>query len=325
MEELEKLKVGVLFDKRQEDYQLGSSPVIKEELMPDLDWKKWTPEHEKQAYRYFDTMSCVSYSATDAIEYQFTYALNNGKISAEDSLWLTQNGYFKNGLINFSERFTAILGETTINGAYQYKVGDAIRKFGLIPQDMFPTNDDIKSFDEYLDKGKITKEMYDLGAEFIKRFPISYEWVGSPEDLKTALKYAPVQVCVYYLDYPTGDTSGVLCTDKKPIHAVLAVNIEDTFVEIDDSYTRQFKKYCYKGIWSPMLYSVNFKNNNNDMVYLKTSTSPHIYAVDKEKKTKLMVIDMPTLNALGGLVQIVDSLDNYKTLGTLVFLDRIIE
>ena len=243
---------GLKLGTRETDYILGSSPVIKKEI--NTNWKDWKPEHEIQAKRYFDTVSCVSYSATDVIEYLFTWALNNNQISQADVKWLKDNGYFKNGLINFSDRFVAILGETTKAGAYQYKVGDAIRKYGLIPQDMLPTTDDIKSFEEYIGF-EITQEMLDLGKEFIKRFPINYEWAFNID----ALKYAPIQVCVSY-----ADGEGILCPTTKVNHAIVAINATDDYIEVDDSYQRQFKKYCHKAVYSMMLYTVKFNNMTNE-------------------------------------------------------------
>ena len=253
---------GLKLGTRETDYILGASPVIKKEI--NTNWKDWKPEHEIQAKRYFDTVSCVSYSATDVIEYLMTWALNNNQISSADIKWLkkpTVNGknypsYFKNGLINFSDRFVAILGETTKAGAYQYKVGDAIRKYGLIPQDMLPTTDSIISFEEYIGF-EITQEMLDLGKEFIKRFPINYEWAFNID----ALKYAPIQVCVSY-----ADGEGILCPTSKVNHAIVAINATDDYIEVDDSYQRQFKKYCHKAVYSMMLYTVKFNNMTNERI-----------------------------------------------------------
>lgn len=254
MELSKQFNTGLILGKRETDYILGSSPIVKKEI--NTNWKDWKPEHEIQAKRYFDTVSCVSYSATDVIEYLFTWALNNNQISPVDVKWLKDNGYFKNGLINFSDRFVAILGETTKAGAYQYKVGDAIRKYGLIPQDMLPTTDDIKSFDEYIG-AEITQEMLDLGKEFIKRFPINYEWAFNID----ALKYAPIQVCVSY-----ADGEGILCPTSKVNHAIVAINATDDYIEVDDSYQRQFKKYCHKAVYSMMLYTVKFNNMTNERI-----------------------------------------------------------
>jgi len=302
---------GLRIGKRETDYVLGSSPVEKQ-ILTDGDWRKWSPEHEHQFNftSMYDSLMCVSFSATDAIEYLFTWALHNGRISADNVKWLKDNGYFKNGLINFSERFVGTLGDTTTQGAYQYKVADAIRKFGLIPQDDFPLAD---SFLNNIDKKFITQAMYDKGAEFIKRFPIAYEWTPN---IRHALKYGPVQVCVYYQD-----GNGILCPGQNPQHAVVAVNSGDDFIEIDDSYNVQYKKYCPQAIYSGMLYTIKF----NNMTFKKEKGKPHIYWVNESKNTKTMIVDMPSLNAMDGQFTEVDSLSTYTNAGTFIWVERIIE
>jgi len=266
---------GLKLDKRPTDYILGSSPIVKSILIEDGDWKKWSPEHELQFnfIKLYDSLMCVTYSATDCIEYQFIFALNNGLISQENAKWLKDNGYFKNGLINFSERFIGALGETSSQGAYQYKIGDAIRKFGLIPQDDLPLAD---TFEENIDKRFISQANYDKGAEFIKRFPISYEWVGSISEIKEALKYGPVQVCVKYADYPDANTTTVLDPEGSPNHAVTGVCYNLDYLEIDDSYHRQYKRYAHNKIFSPMLYTVNFKKYMTNIKIIKDSESASV-------------------------------------------------
>ena len=121
---------------------------------------------------------------------------------------------------------------------------------------MLPTTDDIISFDEYIG-AEITQEMLDLGKEFIKRFPINYEWAFNID----ALKYAPIQVCVSY-----ADGEGILCPTSKVNHAIVAINATDDYIEVDDSYQRQFKKYCHKAVYSMMLYTVKFNNMTNERI-----------------------------------------------------------
>jgi hypothetical protein len=298
---------GLLLGKRKEDYILGSSPVVKEEI--NVNWKDYAPEHEKQNIP-IETLFCVSFSALDVLEYLFNWALNNNRIDPKDVLWLKDNGYFKNGLINFNERFIGTLGETTNQGAYQYKIGDAIRKYGLIPQDMFPL---VSDFNQNIDKTFITNKMYDLGAEFIKRFPINYEWVFN---IKEGLKYAPLQVCVYY-----ADGNGILCPTQNPQHAVVGIDYKDDYLEIDDSYTHQFKKYCHKAIYSAMLYTIKFKNN----MFKKEKLSPHIYLINEKSKTKTMIVDFPTFEVFEAPFEEVDSLTEYKTNGSILWVSRILE
>lgn len=305
-----KYNTGLLIDQRETDYILGSSPVEKEILNPGLDWEIYVPEHETQARRFYDTMSCVTYSATDCLEYLFNHAIQHERISQEDINWLDEKGYFKNGMINFNERFTAILGGTTRTGAYQYKVGDAIRKHGLVPQDMVKFPD----LQEDYFKCDFTKEVYDLGKEFIERFPINYQWA---RDIKEALKYGPVQVCVYFMN-----GEGILCPTRNPQHAIVAINATDDYVKMDESYSQQFKKYCYKAIYSPMLYTINFKKNN--MILKKEDGNPDIWLIIESNKTKINISDMPSFIPLNQSFQEVraGSLDKYKENGSYLWIDR---
>lgn len=300
----------VILEKRKQDYILGSSPVEHNVVNENANWKQFSPEHERQNIPV-ESLMCVSFSATDAVEYQFNKAIFDNRISLEDLKWLRDNGYYKNGKINFSERFIGALGDTRSYGAYQYKVGDAIRKYGLIPNDMFTLTDD---FNKNIDKDEITEEMYDLGKEFIERFPINYEWVN---DIKEALKYGALQVCVYY-----ADGNGILCPGQNPNHAVVLVNNTEMYSLIDDSYKRQFKKYCHKAIYSPMLYTVKFKKT---MTFKKEKDSPDIYFINEVRKTKTMLADMETLEAFQGSFEEVDSLEDYKDDGTFLWINRTIQ
>ena len=51
---------------------------------------------------------------------------------------------------------------------------------------------------------------------------------------------------------------------SKVNHAIVAINATDDYIEVDDSYQRQFKKYCHKAVYSMMLYTVKFNNMTNE-------------------------------------------------------------
>jgi len=239
---------GLLLDNK---IKLGGK-VTKVILNKSGNWKEYSPEHERQNI-LTETLMCATFSATDCIEYIFNKRIADKDISIEDTLWLDEKGYFLNGKINFNERFIGTLGETTDQGAYQSKIANAIESYGLIPQTMLPLTN---NFYKNIDKQYITDEMYALGKEFKKRFPIESYGVGDRDMIGKELTYSPLQVCVYYAD---GD--GILCPGQNPQHAVVCVNEEENYVEIDDSYKRQFKKYCKQAIWSIMGFKVNFKEN----------------------------------------------------------------
>lgn len=83
-----------------------------------------------------------------------------------------------------------------------------------------------------------------------------------------------------------------------------------------------YQKYNnnYGGALDPMLL---FKDLTDKIMFKKEKGKPSIYAIIKGKK--VMVVDMPTLEALDGLGYVeVDNLDEFADGGTLVWVSRII-
>jgi len=83
----------------------------------------------------------------------------------------------------------------------------------------------------------------------------------------------------------------------------------------------------YNGAIDPAPYlKYDYKGNllNNNMRFKKIKGEPHIYLVDDIKGTKMMIVDMETLQALGGEVEEVPELAGYIDKGTLVWVNRVI-
>lgn len=66
----------------------------------------------------------------------------------------------------------------------------------------------------------------------------------------------------------------------------------------------------------------NLNNNEDDMLFVKTSFSPNIYLIRNEKR--IMIIDMPTLKAYQSDVKEIseDEMESYPKNGTLVWVER---
>lgn len=249
-------RIGVLLGRGQYDWQIGAnSSIVRDVLLEDGDWKPYQVEHEKQWTGTYDTLFCVTYSALASIGALFMYYFRNNLISADNVKWLQDNGYFKNGFINFNERFSGTLGETTNKGAYQYKVANAIKNYGLIPQDKFPLAD---NFYDNINPKFITQEMKDLGKEFLKRFSINYEWT---EDLKESLKYSPVQVIVKFANYEKPED--ILKPEGELNHAVESVLATVEYNLIRDTYWQIYKRYSPPFTHSYMAFKLTINNNNN--------------------------------------------------------------
>ena len=248
---------GVLLGKGQYDWIAGGNSAIKKEVYAvDLDWKPFQGEHEIQFVNSktpYDTLFCVTYSALKCIIALLNFLIKKGLISDENIQWLKDKGYYKNGKLNFSERFSAIIGETTNKGAYQFKVANGIYNCGVIPQDMFPLADNFK---DNIDSKFITQEMRDLGKEFLKRFTINYEWV---DNLSEQLKYSPVQEIVRFANYEKPED--ILKPEGETNHAVEGVFATPEYDEIQDTYWQVYKRYHPDYTHSYMAYSITVNNN----------------------------------------------------------------
>ena len=218
----------------------ANSPINRKVILADGNWEGHAIPNEIQFINYgsdhgYDSLMCVFFNGvTDPLEYLLMEMMRQNLIPAESVTWLKDKGYFQDGFINFNERFSALKGGISPQGAYQWTGANGAKNCGLIPQKMLGWG---KSFAENIDPSCITKEMDDLGKEFLTHFAINYEWVND-EDTKEFLKYSPLSCIGTYAD---GD--GILNPPTSSGHCMLEVNETDEYRAIDDSYWRQFKKY----------------------------------------------------------------------------------
>lgn len=305
MEEVE-IQSGVKLGRGTYDWQVGgNSPIVRDVLIENGDWKSYQVEHEIQWTGVYDTLFCVTYSALASVGAMFMYYLSHNLVSATNVKWLRDNGYFKNGFINFSERFTATLGETTNHGAYQFMVANAIKNYGLIPQDDFRLAD---NFNDNIDPKFITQEMKDLGKEFLKRFSINYEWV---DDMKEALKYSPVQVIVRFVNYSFPEE--ILKPEGETDHAVEGVYSVVEYDEIRDTYWQIYKRYHPDYTFSNLAFKLTINNNipmdtikwlkDNDKKFVRNSNTGQFGRVLQGKLMVVLSTDRGTLMLLDNEVR----------------------
>jgi hypothetical protein len=250
---VEEIKSGVLLGRGEFDWQAGgNSAIVHDILVPDKNWKLLPVEHEIQWQGSYDTQFCVTYSALKTIAKFLTYLESIGALSQSDIEFFKE--YKKDGMYNFSERFIGTLGETTIYGAYQYKVANAIKNYGLIPQSMFELAD---NFQDNIDPKFITEEMYAKGRECLKRISINYEWVESFENLL----YSPIQAIVKFVNYEKPED--ILSPEGELNHAVTGVYATVVYNEIEDTYWQEYKRYNPSYTHSLMAYFITINNNNN--------------------------------------------------------------
>ena len=181
------------------DYIAGEVSGIQYSIiLKDGNWMDFEPDGERQNTAFkFDTMSCVTFSALNALEMQIKLLIKENKLSRAHLDFLKD--YMIGGEVNFSDRYTAILSGTTKTGNTFQKVADSIRNLGAIPQAMLPYGD-AKTWEQWHDKSVITADMIAKGQQFRKLFDIQYEWVynGSlnVNESKKQIKQAPLQIAV---------------------------------------------------------------------------------------------------------------------------------
>lgn len=166
------------------EYLAGRLTCIAE--IPLAEREKYFPAGEVQRGAE-DTMSCASNAPMNILEAKLNYLITdgywegrNGKalISQENRNWLFDNGYAKtdggtNIGVELSDAFIAIKSKTTRRGNSMKAPLQAMHEHGVIPKVMLPLGPDM-TFDQFHNPDRITKEMEDLGKEFLKRIPISY-------------------------------------------------------------------------------------------------------------------------------------------------------
>lgn len=246
------------------------SGIVFEKRNTLADWRGFLPTEERQRFRNFDSFGCASFSCLNSIETQFKFLLKSNLLRSEDIQWLKDNGYFdEGGNINFSDRWLVVLSNTKPGvGNYLHAVWDAARKFGLVPQGIIPSNENWTE-NQYYDKNDFPKEAYELGLEFLKRFYVQYERVGTDDNsLKKALEQAPVQ-CGVATCQPWETEQTITYCGLPANHAVLLTRI-DSVKYLFDSYPPHIKKlgktykidFAYKGVISPIISADGKKKSN---------------------------------------------------------------
>ena len=242
---------NVILGSKPGDYVAGGNIDTPEIVNESGVWTNYPAEHERQNVNG-ETSACTVFSFNDMRESLMMYLLHENKIPALHAKWLKDNGYFKNGFINFSDRVPAMYAEIELGvGTYLYKSAEACRKWSL-PQDIL---EEVDTIDKWYDKSKLTEKATKLQAEFDKRFKWVWFWVN---DLNEGLKYSPIQGIV---SFKNGDD--ILCPTTPINHAVTALEAKSDYVLIDDSYNQQFKKYCHKGFSNYLGVKLIIKEDTN--------------------------------------------------------------
>lgn len=260
MEEIQ--NTGVLRGRQPTDYLIGA--LAFETRNQSGDWEPYAPTGERQKGRE-DSMSCVSFSAINSIEMQ--EKLLTGKQP------------------NYSDRWIAKMSETTQQGNYLWKVADAIRKYGLVLEEDYPTPANY-TWDEYHAAIPAQKkaELIEKGRAWLAKWELAYEWL--PVDAPTVryhLKHAPVQIVI-------------------PNHAIAQIRNVGDLARIFDSYSPYLKNKkqsqitdAMKLVLTPKQMQTPFLANDKGTIYLITGN---------QDKRKIGIADLNSLGLFGDQEQI---------------------
>ena len=204
------------------DWVFGAtSPVCIAENIPPLEREFCLPKGERQNIGD-EKSDCATRGPLNLLETKLNWLYRYKKLKPDNIKFLEQ--YLKDGKIELSDRFNAILSGTSKLGNSLKAPLDSIRHDGVIPKSMFLQ---VESFDEYYDKSKLTQEMKDLGQEFVKRFDITYEKVYE-QDFETLLERDLIDTAGYAWPEPVnGEYPRV---DYQPNHCFLAVHKPMTYI-----------------------------------------------------------------------------------------------
>lgn len=318
---------------------LGATSKIEyKELNSSGNWLGYLPTDERQSNRFVDSWGCTNFGGLSVLETQLNFQIANNLLSPRALAFLRGNNcanisYIdQNNKVNFSDKFTYIKTGTRVGlGNYVYKTPDSARNVGLIPEAMLPWGTPKTEFD-IINPAQITPLMDQLAGEFKEMFVTEYEEIKLPvaTTVKEArkvyqkhMKQAPLTLAIACCSgYSTSDP--IPMCYQEAIHCVGTVDIEEILTTIYDSYPAFVKRLGQDYLLPYVLKSIIYENNTTTMKAIKTQDSPHIYLLNNSGDRKIMIVDMPTLDALQVPVEVVsqEKLDSIQTTGTIIWAER---
>lgn len=219
------------------EYKVGAMTPVCLAAIPVLDRMKYLPDGELQ-YGVEDFMDCATRAPINILAAKFTYHYQNGMLP-ENKRWLEDHGYVQNGRVDFSDRFIAILSNTTRDGNSFKAPLQAIHEKGLIPKPMLPRTSDM-TFVEYHDRTRITQHMLSLGEEFAARFKINYYQIPR-STIRIQLNIDQIEVGGHAWPVPQKNVFGP--TDEPINHAFDLIQPEyfafDNYLDGDNDFVKR--------------------------------------------------------------------------------------
>lgn len=177
--------VGFIAPEIKTDQHLFGDAIPFEILKTDGVWDSSANLNEEQRRR-FETYNCTGF--------------NTGK---QIRIYLKE----KFGIdFNPSDRWIGIIAGTQEPGNDPHRVMEAIREYGLIPEEMLPYSDDLNDIGEYYSfKGADRDACFAEGLKWKVKFLFLHDWVVVPgmvvedkiKNIKLAIQTAPLSAAFY--------------------------------------------------------------------------------------------------------------------------------
>ncbi len=262
----------------KDDYVMGDGRLGarygEEVLCADGQWEAFLPTFEKQNQHGFESMSCWVYGTLNCLE-----TLEKRKYGKEN---------------NYAERYIVVLGYGSPQGGSPQNAAEAIRKYGVIPQDKLDWTPDINQWWEWAKPNPMTKEYLDIGAKWLTGNTYAHDWVSllgaqawwkkiwgkSNQDIMCeALKSSPLGVSVLAWQFRNGlayknswqrDNHWLMCYGYVyGKYWLLYDHYDNMFVRAEWQYPFGFIKR----------YRLNKSNNTTNMKTVKKKDEADIYVV----------------------------------------------
>lgn len=251
---------GLIYRRKSTDWPVGS---IKYEIRnPSGVWLDFLPKFERQYFKNFDSMGCVSFSLNTLNEIQIIH--QTGKE------------------VNFSDRFLAKMSGTTHQGNWLYIVADTARKIGVVLEEEWPAPPEPASWDDYYTE--IPQFVKDRAIKMDPKLNNIYSLeseVGlvSAEYIEKHLKHAPLWLVI-------------------PGHAVamIALEFKNNMITYFDTYEPGIKDIHISGITD--VYKVVLTVKGKRMIGYKKVGDPTTYV--NVGSFLVPVADWPAFEKLGG-------------------------
>lgn len=200
----------------------GNVPFVLYE--ENSDWTSSFVTYEHQSIPGFETLACTCFTVSTQIEIQLK----------------KQYGVEK----NYSDRWLAIVsGLNGTKGTDPQVVYEAVRKYGMIPEEMLPFDESIKTAEEYFSfKGADREACFAEGRKWLAEYDFKHEWLwGSgtrPENYLEVIKDAQRSCCTGLSVSAWKEARGEYVSDKGSVnnHFTLGVRFREGKEQIFDTY-----------------------------------------------------------------------------------------